>query len=69
LSVTSVIYFESKTFYSHGTHIKKGEFVRSGKIRTDLNYKKSTHKSRKITRARALLLLDPDKSRAEIESD
>lgn len=31
--------------------------------------KKGTHKSRKITRARALLLLDSDKSRAEIYSN
>ena len=31
--------------------------------------KKGTHKSRKITRAKALLLLDSDKSRAEIESE
>jgi putative transposase len=31
--------------------------------------KKGTHKSRKITRARALLLLDADKDRLEIQSE
>ena len=39
--------------------------------KTDLTsiIKKGTHKSRKITRARALLLLDSGKSRTEIQSE
>ncbi len=46
---------------------KKGSLSEAEKFELTSIIKKVTLKSRKITRARALLLLDSDKSRPEIQ--
>ena len=48
---------------------KKVSLSESEKAKLTSIIKKGTHKSRKITRARALLLLDSGKSRTEIQSE
>ena len=67
VNLISITIDKDKITYPHGTYITQIKFIRNGKSDLTSIIKKGTHKSRKITHAKALLLYDSGKSRLEIQ--